>query len=58
MKTPPKKSFEPLDEEEKEWMDSVEKENWVRVESLEKIKEEHAKIAEDTFAKSKRINIR
>ena len=58
MKTPPVEAFVPLDDEEKELMDSVENENWVKVENIEKTKEEHAKIAEATFSGSKRINIR
>ncbi|MBI1939028.1 MAG: antitoxin [Ignavibacteriales bacterium] len=46
-----------LDKEEKELLKSYEKGKWKSVKDLEKKKSEYQRIAKDTAAKNKRINI-
>ena len=47
-----------LDNEEKELLQSLETEEWVSVDNLEKEIEKHQEIARNTLRKDKRINIR
>ena len=53
-----KKSFEPIDEEEKELMESIEKDEWRSVKNFKKEKENAELAARNTLKKDKRINLR
>jgi predicted DNA binding CopG/RHH family protein len=53
-----KKTFEPLDQEEKDLMESIEKEEWKPVENLEQEKKEAIQAARNTLKRDKRINLR
>ena len=53
-----KKSFEPIDEEERNLMDSIEKDEWRSVKHIEKEKEKAIAAARNTLKKDKRINLR
>lgn len=52
------KGFKPLDEEEKEIMESIEKGEWLPAENRKREIEKLERTARATFAKSKRMNIR
>ena len=53
-----KKSFEPLDSEEKELMESIEREEWRPVDDLNQEKQKAIEAAGNTLKKDKRINLR
>ncbi|MCP3929865.1 MAG: antitoxin [Bacteroidetes bacterium] len=52
------KAFEPIDNEEKELIDSLEKGDWKPVKKLEEEKEKAVSAARNTLKKDKRINLR
>jgi predicted DNA binding CopG/RHH family protein len=51
-------SFEPIDQEEKALMASIEREEWQPVENLDQEKEKAVEAARATLKKDKRINLR
>ena len=53
-----KKNFQPLDQEEKELMESIEKEEWQPVKNLDREKKAAIQTARNTLKKDKRINLR
>jgi len=53
-----KKNFQPLDQEEKDLMESIEKEEWRPVKNLEREKKAAIQAARNTLKKDKRINLR
>ena len=53
-----KKAFEPIDEEEIDLMESIEKDEWRSVKHIEKEKEKAIAAARNTLKKDKRINLR
>ena len=53
-----KKAFEPLDQEEKELMESVERDEWRSVKDVDQEKEKAVAAARNTLRKDKRINLR
>ena len=53
-----KKAFEPIDEEERDLMESIDKDEWRSVENMEREKEEAIAAARNTLKKDKRINLR
>jgi predicted DNA binding CopG/RHH family protein len=53
-----RKNFEPLDEEEKDIMESIEKEEWKPVKNFEREKKSAIQAARNTLKKDKRINLR
>ena len=53
-----KKAFEPLDEEEKDLMESIERGEWRSVKNVEEEKEKAIAAARNTLKKDKRINLR
>lgn len=53
-----KKNFQPLDQEEKELMESIEKEEWQPVKNLDLEKKAAIQTARNTLKKEKRINLR
>ena len=52
------KGFKPLDKEEKEIMESIEKDEWVAAENSKREIEKLERTARATFAKSERMNVR
>lgn len=52
------KAFEPLDDEEKELMESIERDEWIPVKNFEEEKEKAVQAARNTLKKDKRINLR
>jgi len=52
------KAFEPLDQEEKNLMESIEREEWRSVKNIKKEKEKAIAAARNTLKKDKRINLR
>ena len=53
-----KKAFEPIDEEEKELMESIDNDEWLSVKNFKKEKEKAESAARSTLKKDKRINLR
>jgi predicted DNA binding CopG/RHH family protein len=53
-----KKTFQPLDQEEKDLMESIENEDWQPVKNLDREKELAIQTARNTIKKDKRINLR
>ena len=53
-----KKAFEPIDNEEKEILESLEKGDWKPVKNFEKEKEKAVTAARNTLKKDKRIHLR
>lgn len=53
-----KKNFQPLDQEEKDLMESIEKEEWQPVKNLDQEKKAAIQTARNTLKKDKRINLR
>ena len=53
-----KKAFEPLDEEERDLIESIEKGEWRSVQNIEREKEKAIAAARNTLRKDKRINLR
>ncbi len=58
MKKISKKSFEPIDPEEKELMESIENDEWEPVKNIGNEKEKVMSAARNTLKKDKRINLR
>ena len=58
MKKTNKKAFEAIDEEERDLMESIEKDEWRSVKYIEKEKEKAIAAARNTLKKDKRINLR
>jgi predicted DNA binding CopG/RHH family protein len=53
-----KKAFEPIEEEERTLMESIENDEWRPVEDFEKEKEKAELAARNTLKKDRRINLR
>ena len=53
-----KKAFEPIDNEERELLESLESGNWKPIKDLDKEKEKAVTAARNTLKKDKRINLR
>jgi predicted DNA binding CopG/RHH family protein len=53
-----KKTFQPLDQEEKYLMESIEREEWRPVKNLDQEKKAAVQAARNTLKKDKRINLR
>jgi len=53
-----RQAFEPIDEEEKDLMESIEKGEWRSVKHIEKEKEKAIAAARNTLKKDRRINLR
>jgi len=58
MKKISKKSFEPIDQEEKDLMESIENDGWEPVNNISLEKEKVIAAARNTLKKDKRINLR
>ncbi len=58
MKKLNRKAFEPLDQEEKDLMESIEREEWRSVKNIKQEKEKAIAAARNTLKKDKRINLR
>ena len=58
MKKLSRKAFEPLDQEEKDLMESIEREEWRSVKNIKQEKEKAIAAARNTLRKDKRINLR
>lgn len=58
MKKGSKKAFEPIDQEEKELMESIERDEWRPVRNMEEEKKKAVAAAQNTLRKDKRINLR
>lgn len=58
MKRLGKKAFEPIDQEEKDFLKSLENDEWTPVENFESEKEKAISAARNTLKKDKRINLR
>jgi len=52
------KSFRPIDQEEKDLMESIEREEWQPVKNLNQEKEKAIEAARNTLKKDRRINLR
>jgi predicted DNA binding CopG/RHH family protein len=52
------KAFEPVDNEEKDLMESIERDEWKPVKNLKQEKEQSIAAARSTLKKDKRINLR
>ncbi len=52
------KAFKPIDQEEKVWMESIERNDWQPVKNLDREKEKAITAARNTLKKDKRINLR
>ncbi|MCK5155437.1 MAG: antitoxin [Spirochaetales bacterium] len=53
-----KKAFEPIDQEEKDLMESIERDEWQPVKNIDQEKEKAIAAARNTLKKEKRINLR
>jgi predicted DNA binding CopG/RHH family protein len=58
MKKISKKSFKPIDQEEKELMESIEHDEWQPVKNIAKERKKAMVAARNTLKKDKRINLR
>ena len=58
MKKLSKKAFKPIDQEEKDLMESIERDEWQPVENIKQEKEKAIAAARNTLKKDKRINLR
>ena len=58
MKTINKKAFKPIDQEEKDLMESIELGEWQPVKNIDQEKEKAIAAARNTLKKDKRINLR
>ncbi|MBC8418311.1 MAG: antitoxin [Desulfobacterales bacterium] len=58
MKKISKKAFEPIDQEEKELMESIERDEWRPVKNIDQEKKKAIAAARNTLRKDKRINLR
>ena len=53
-----KKAFEPIDQEERDLMESIERDDWQPVKGLDQEREKAMAAARNTLRKDKRINLR
>ncbi len=53
-----KKAFEPIDQEEEDLMESIERDDWQPVKDLDQEREKAMAAARNTLKKDKRINLR
>jgi len=53
-----KKSFKPIDQEEKDLMESIERDEWQSVKNLNQERKKALEAARNTLKKDKRINLR
>jgi len=53
-----KKAFQPLDEEEKKLMESIDRDEWESVSDFEQQKQKAMEAARNTLKKNRRINLR
>ena len=58
MKKISEKAFKPIDQEEKDLMESIERDDWQPVKNFDKEKENAITAARNTIKKDKRINLR
>ncbi len=58
MKEISKKAFKPIDQEEKELMESIERDEWHPVKNIDQEKQKAIAAARNTLRKDKRINLR
>jgi len=58
MEKPNIKAFKPLDQEEKELMESIDRDEWKSVKNVDQEKKEAVQAARNTLKKEKRINLR
>jgi len=58
MKRFSKKAFKPIDQEEKDLMESIEREEWQPVKNINQDKKKAMAAARNTLKKDKRINLR
>jgi len=58
MKKISKKAFKPIDQEEKELMESIERDEWQPVKNIDQEKQKAIAAARNTLRKDKRINLR
>jgi predicted DNA binding CopG/RHH family protein len=58
MKNINKKKFDPIDKEEKDLMESIERDEWEPVKNMKQEKEKAIAAARNTLKKDKRINLR
>ncbi|NQT70671.1 MAG: antitoxin [Desulfobacteraceae bacterium] len=58
MKKLSKKAFKPIDQEEKDLMESIERDEWQSVKNINQEKEKAIAAARNTLKKNKRINLR
>jgi predicted DNA binding CopG/RHH family protein len=58
MKNINKKIFDPIDKEEKDLMESIERDEWEPVKNMKQEKEKAIAAARNTLKKDKRINLR
>ena len=58
MKKTNEKSFEPIDQEEKDLMESIESDEWKPVKNISQEKDKVMAAARNTLKKGKRINLR
>ena len=58
MKKLTKKSFDPIDQEERDLLESIENDEWVPVKNFKKRKEQAIIAARNTLKKDRRINLR
>ena len=53
-----KKSFKPIDQEEKDLMESIERDEWQPIKAFHQEREKAIEFARNTLKKDKRINLR
>lgn len=53
-----KKAFKPLDQEEKDLMESIERDEWQPVRDFDRERKKAVEVARNTLKKDKRINLR
>ena len=58
MKKITKKAFEPIDQEEKDLMESIERDEWQPVKNFDQERKKAIEAARNTLKKDKRINLR
>ena len=58
MKKISKKAFKPIDQEEKDLMESIERDEWQPVKNIDQEREKAIEAARNTLKKDKRINLR
>ena len=58
MKKLSKKAFKPIDQEEKDLMESIERDEWLPVKDIDQEKKKAIAAARNTLKKDKRINLR